>query len=140
MSQGYAITINGETHNQTEWCRIYDVDPSTVRSRMERTGMSFEESVQIPKAFVRRKRHPPERVGVKEPVRKTSGYKAKSDARCRRCEYGMKDDARYVCMYIELHPDHHRRGCEAGPKCTKWKKRSRKLTDAQKELFRMGVE
>ena len=138
MSHGYEITINGETHNQTEWCRIFDVDPSTVRSRMERTGMSFEQAVQIPKAFVRRKRKPPERVGVKEPVRLAVGYRAKSDKRCRRCYYSEKAEGRYICTYILF--EHHRRPCPAGDECTVRKPKTKRLTDAQRELFKAGLD
>lgn len=45
MSQGYSITINGVTHNQREWCRIYNIDPSTVKSRMWRHNIPFEEAL-----------------------------------------------------------------------------------------------
>lgn len=131
---GYAITINGETHSQKEWCQKYNVCPSTVRSRMDK-GMTFEEALKALKRQGRTRIMVPEIVGRK--ARPTDyGYKAKKSKRCSKCYYGERADSQYVCMYIVLHPDHHRRGCEAGDKCKKFEpKTGRRVTEAQERFM-----
>ena len=133
---GYQITIGNETHNKKEWCRIYGVDESTVRQRQIR-GLTFEE------ALVMKKRAPIRKpntymVDGRKPVRNKSGYQPKSDKRCKKCYYGERMDARYICMFMEIDPEHRRRGCEAGPNCTRWKPRSKRVTEAQMEFMRFG--
>lgn len=36
FTEGRQITINGETHNLNEWCRIYNVHYSTIQARLKR--------------------------------------------------------------------------------------------------------
>ena len=74
MSTGYAITINGETHNQTEWCRKYNVCPSTVKSRMWRHNIPFEQALVMKKQQGHVRVVPPEVVGRKR-IQPISGIK-----------------------------------------------------------------
>ena len=131
MSQGYAITINGVTHNQREWCRIYNIDPSTVKSRMWRHNIPFEQALVMKKQQGHVRVVPPEVVGKKE--HKTDfGYKSKRSARCKKCYYGERADSQWACMFMDLDPSHERRGCEAGDKCTRFKERGKsRVTEAQ---------
>ena len=134
MSQGYAITINGVTHNQREWCRIYNIDPSTVKSRMWRHNIPFEQALVMKKQQGHVRVVPPERVGRKEHTT-DFGYKAKRSKRCSKCYYGERADSQYVCMYLVMNPEHKRRGCEAGDKCTRFKAKGKnRVTEAQ-EIF-----
>ena len=128
-----AFREHGETHNQTEWCRIYGICPTTVRSRMDR-GMTFEEALKTLKHQGRVRTVLPEKEGRKaHPT--DYGYKAKKSRRCGKCFYGERADSQWVCMYIIIHPDHHRRGCEAGEKCTRFKAKGKhRVTEAQ-EVF-----
>lgn len=131
---GYQITINGETHNKREWCKIYHVDEATVRHR-QAAGMTFQEALVAKKGRPRRKPKI-EMVDGRRYVKTVQ--KLPSDKRCRNCYYGERAEGRYVCMYIVIHPDHHRRGCEAGDKCTKWEPRRHRVTDAQRDFIRIG--
>ena len=134
--QGYAITINGETHNQSEWCRIYKIDPSTVRSRMER-GMTFEEALTKKGQRGRVRRNPPERVGTKEPAN-LAGTKKIDNAKCKKCGYGGKTDGDTTCDYILR--EGHRRPCPPGSKCTaSIPKGTSKASEAQKAMFKAAI-
>ena len=80
---GYAITIDGETHSQADWCRIYHTHPNTVRSRMDK-GMTFEEALKW-KPQGRQMLEPPMKEGRKaKPI--NGGYKAKKSKKCGKCE------------------------------------------------------
>ena len=135
MSQGYAITINGVTHNQREWCRIYNIDPSTVKSRMWRHNIPFEEALIMKKQQGHVRVVPPQVVGRKEHTT-DFGYKAKRSKRCSKCYYGERADSQYVCMYMVINPEHKRRGCEAGDNCKRFEpKKGKRITDAQEMFF-----
>ena len=129
---GYEITIDGETHNQGEWCRRYDIDQTTVRDRMRRWGCSFEVALKTPK----RKFFKMKAIDGRKAPESAKGYKVKPDRKCRRCFYSEKIESRARCMYIDIHPAHHRRGCEAGDNCIRFEPKERgRLTHAQKEMF-----
>lgn len=42
-------TIDGETHTRLEWCKIKNIGFTTVRYRMEKKGMTFEEALKTKK-------------------------------------------------------------------------------------------
>lgn len=136
MSAGYEITINGETHSVTGWCKIYNINTSTVSSRVK-AGMTYEEAFTTPIHYRHEVKYP-KKAGkkVKQPH---YGYKMKRTERCRRCNYGERADSQWVCMYMDLHPLHKRRPCPAGDECTVWEPKSKRLTDAQKEFFKSYV-
>ena len=133
---GYAITIDGVTHNQADWCRIYHTHPNTVRNRMDTKNMTFEEALKF-KPHGRQTLEPPIKEGRKaKPI--DYGYKAVRSARCSKCYYGERADSQWVCMYIVIDPEHRRRGCQAGDKCTRFRKKGKRLTEAQKG-FKAGL-
>lgn len=39
---------NGEKHNLTEWCRIYNLPYWTIRTRLDRAGWSFDKAITTP--------------------------------------------------------------------------------------------
>lgn len=137
MSQGYDITINGVTHTLTQWCKIYNMKTNTVCSRVQ-TGMTYEEALTKPLQFGGHTRAFPKKSGVK-PVHTDYGYKAKRSAKCKKCYYAERAGSQWVCMYIVIHPDHHRRPCPAGNECTVFMPKNRRLTDAQREFFKSYI-
>lgn len=44
----HRITINGETHTLTEWCKIMRINPSTVLRRIKGFGWSEEKAIFTP--------------------------------------------------------------------------------------------
>ena len=135
MAAAKYITIDGETHNKSEWYRIYNIDSSTIQNRVKH-GMTFEQALKMEKRFERTP-PTPKREGKKAPKKLHRGYEAKNDKKCRKCKFGERSDSRYVCMYAWF--EKKRRGCEAGDKCTKSEPRSRRITEAQKALFKVGI-
>ena len=131
---GYAITIDGVTHSQADWCRIYHTHPNTVRTRMDK-GMTFEEALKF-KPHGRQMLEPPMKVGRKaKPI--DYGYKAKRTTRCKHCQYSEYADSQWVCMYCVIMKQ--RRGCEAGDRCIRFEpKKSNRMTEAQKG-FKKGL-
>jgi hypothetical protein len=49
MRTNFNITINGETKCLYDWCRVYGLDPGTVRYRMRKFGWTAEQAVTTPK-------------------------------------------------------------------------------------------
>ena len=130
---GYVITIDGETHNQTEWCRIYKICPGTVRDRMN-NGMTFEEALKTLKKQGRVRTWVPEREGRKaHPT--DYGYKAKKSKKCAKCFYGERADSQWICCFILIDPEHRRRGCPAGDECTRFRSRGKKRVPDAQERF-----
>ena len=127
---GYAITIDGETHSQADWCRIYHTHPNTVRSRMDK-GMTFEEALKW-KPQGRQMLEPPMKEGRKaKPI--NGGYKAKKSKKCGKCEYSERADSQWVCMYCVIKRE--RRVCEAGDKCIRFEPRKKnRVTEAQERF------
>lgn len=132
MGKEHPITINGETHTKTEWCKIKGLSLGGLKYRMS-TGMTLEEAIMKP---------------VQEMQLTTatkSGKKAPSllpgkridNRKCRTCYYSDKVDGAWACCYILY--EKRRRPCPPGDECTEWGPKDDSVTEAQKAAFKASL-
>ena len=123
--------IGGEVKYLSEWCRIYDRNPSTVRKRLN-DGMTILEALTTPN-------HP----GSKKTETERLSIK-KIYAKCRKCRWSENDDARPICMYLVNHQPPQRRpvsveDCvQEKPGSVFERRKKGRFTPAQEAMFTNG--
>lgn len=125
MGKEHLITIDGEAHTKTEWCKIKGISWGGLKYRMSQ-GMTLEEALTKP--VQERTVIAPQKIGKKDPANLAKGKV--DNKKCRKCRYSDKVDGDWACCYIlkEL----KRRPCPPGEKCTVDKPKSRKLEEQER--------
>lgn len=121
--------IGGEVKFLSEWCKEYNMNPSTVRGRMSR-GMTLQEALTAEKVDPCASHWSKER------------EMAKTEKKCAKCRYSQKVENHDKCFYVLY--GHGRRPIPASD-CADKKpgsvfepRKRRKLTPAQEIMFHMG--